>query len=237
MGDAFGTTRWSLVLQARSEDPERAREALSELCRTYWFPLYALVRRRIRDADEAADLTQDFFVHLIEKRAIGRVDPSRGRFRSFLIASVKNFLANEHDRAAARKRGSGMKPVTFDGQEADCRYRGNVHAGWEQERAFDRQWALTVLGRALEHLRSEYAQAGRSREFEQLSPFLTGEGPDRPYRETAALLKMTEAGVKTAVHRMRRRYGKALREEVAATVADLNEVDAELRHLLAALEG
>ena len=191
MSDAFGTTRWSVVLAVRSEDPERAREALSELCRTYWYPLYALVRRRVHDADEAADLTQDFFVHLIEKGALRLADPTLGRFRSFLIASVKNFLANDHDRMAARKRGGGLKPVTFDGIEADRRYLGDAHAGWEQERAFDRQWALTVLHQAFEHLRSEHSRAGKAREFEQLSPFLTGEGGDRPYREVAASLETT----------------------------------------------
>ena len=236
MSDAFGTTRWSVVLAVRSEDRERAREALAELCRTYWYPLYALVRRRVRDADEAADLTQDFFVYLIEKGGLKRAEPARGRFRSFLIASVKNFLANEHDRTAARKRGGGLKPVTFDGAEAERHYLGDARAGWEQEKAFDRQWALVVLQRGFERLRAEYSRAGKTPEFEQLSPFLTGEGGDRPYREVAAILETTESAVKTSVHRMRRRYGQALRQEVAETLADPEETDAELKHLLAALE-
>ncbi len=236
MGDAFGTTRWSVVVAAQGGDPERAREALSELCRTYWYPLYSLVRRHVHDADAAADLTQDFFVHLIEKGALACVDPALGRFRSFLIASARNFLANEHDRTTALKRGGGLKTVTFDGDEADRRYRSEAHAGWDQDRAFDRQWALTVLHRALERLRSEYARAGRAGEFAHLSPFLTGEGANRPYQQVAASLQTTEAAVKTAVHRMRQRYGKSLREEVAATLADPDKVDVELRHLLAALE-
>jgi RNA polymerase sigma-70 factor (ECF subfamily) len=237
MAGGFGTTQWSLILAAQGEDPERAREALAEICRTYWYPLYCLIRRRGHGADEAADLTQDFFVHLIEKGALRVVDPALGRFRSFLLASVKNFLTNDHDRLAAGKRGGGLKPVTFDGDEADRRQWSDGHADWDPERYFDRQWALTVLQRALDRLRWEYAQAGRPGEFEHLSAFLTGEGREQPYRQVAASLEMTEAAVKTAVHRMRRRYGKALREQIAATVGDPEKVDAELRYLLEALEG
>jgi RNA polymerase sigma factor (sigma-70 family) len=235
--DAFRTTRWSQILAVKSGDPERAREALSQLCQTYWYPIYSLVRRRIGDPDRAADLTQDFFVHLIEKEILQRANPGLGRLRFFLMASLRNFLANDHDRSMARKRGGGLRPITFDEGEAESRYSRDAHSGWEPERAFDRQWALAVLERTIDRLRSRYARADKAKDFELLSPFLTDAGPDRSYREVAAALGTTETGVKTAVHRMRRRYARALREEIATTVDDPAEIELELRHLQAALEG
>jgi RNA polymerase sigma factor (sigma-70 family) len=232
----FGTTHWSLILALKDAEPERTRQALAELCRRYWYPLYSVIRRRVHDADQAADLTQDFFLHLIEKDALRRADPALGRLRSFLIASVKNFLANERDRAVARKRGGEARPVTFDEMEADRRYQVDARAGWDQERAFDHQWALTVLRRALARLRSEFEANGRAAEFDHLCPFLTGDGGERPYREIASSLGTTEAAVKSAVRRLRRRYGETLREEIAETLSDPGDCEAELRYLLAALE-
>jgi len=181
MAGDFGTTQWSLVLAARTDDPGRARTALSELCRIYWYPLYAFVRRQVRDANEAADLTQGFFVHLLEKDVVRQADPALGRFRSFLLASVKNFRSNERDRESAGKRGGGAKLIpldALDALEAEGRYAAQAVARGTPEDDFDRQWALVVLHQAMERVRVEYAGSDRSREFEQLSPYLTADAPD-----------------------------------------------------------
>ncbi len=235
MAGDFGTTQWSLVLAVRTDDPDRARAALSELCGIYWYPLYAFVRRQVRDASEAADLTQSFFVHLLEKDVLRRADPALGRFRSYLLASVKNFLSNERDREAARKRGGGVEAISLDVLEADRRYQAQAVARGTPEDDFDRQWAHVVLQQALEHVHAEYRKGDREREFEELSPYLTADAPDTPYQHVAERLAMSEAAVKTAVHRMRKRYGRALREEIAQTTCEPSEVDAEIRHLLAVL--
>jgi len=176
MAGDFGTTQWSLVLAVRTDDPDRARAALSELCRIYWYPLYAFARRQVRDASEAADLTQGFFVHLLEKDVLRQADPALGRFRSFLLASVKNFLSNERDRESARKRGGGVKPISLDALEADRRYQAHTITRGAPEDDFDRQWAHVVLQQALERVHAEYLKGDRAREFDE---------PTRPTRRTS----------------------------------------------------
>ena len=231
----FATTNWRLVLATRTEHSERRREALSGLCELYWFPLYAFIRRRGHSPDEAADLTQAFFLHLIEKHALASADPSLGRFRGFLLVSLKHFLANEHERRTALRRGGGRVDLPLDLDDLERRYRTTTTDA-SPERLFDRQWALTMIERALDRLRTQYrGDIDRAREFEVLSVFLTEESAAN-YSEAAARLQKNEGAVRTAVHRLRRRYGEALRQEVAETLGDPGEVDAELRFLFSALE-
>jgi RNA polymerase sigma-70 factor (ECF subfamily) len=232
----FTTTRWTMVLGARSASAERREAALAGLCGAYWAPIYAYLRRRGHDADAAADLTQSFFRHLIETRALDTVDPSLGRFRAFLLASVKHFVANAREHEGALKRGGGWTRVEFDPPDLERRYVEARSTGLDPEQAFERQWAATVLERAVARLGAEHEAAGRAREFAALSGYLTSDaGEDRPYRDVAAGLEMSEAAVRTAVHRLRQGLGRALREEVQDTVGDQSAADAELRHLLALL--
>lgn len=220
----------------RTADVEHRRQALAQLCEAYWSPLYSFVRRRGYGPDDAADLTQNFFAHVIEKGALAGVDPSLGRFRAFLLASIKNFLANEWDRTVARKRGGGWVRVPFEPPDLERRYVALRSGEFDPERLFDREWALTVLDRALARLRVQQAEAGKTREFDVLLGFLTSDsGEDRPYRDVAASLGMSEVAVRAAVHRLRVRFGTVLREEVSETVGDAGAADAELRHILALL--
>lgn len=225
----FATTRWSLVAAAR----DRADEALADLCRLYWYPLYAYVRRRGHDAAEAEDLTQAFFARLLEKNGLASVTPTRGRFRSFLLAACQNFLANEHDRAQALKRGGG-RVVSLD--DADARYRREPDHGETPERLFERRWALELLDRALRRLREEYERKGKARLYDALKGTLAGDAA-APYAALANELGLTEGAVKTAVHRLRGRYAELLREEIGETVAAPAEIDDEVRALFRALGG
>lgn len=230
MPGAFSTTNWSLVVAAGKRDAT-SRAALEELCGLYWFPLFAFVRRRSGSADAALDLTQGFFAELLERNPLDRVDPSAGRFRSFLLASVKNYLSHERERSSAQKRGGGKAPIPLDADAAEERFA--IDPGHERtpEKLFEYHWAMTVLERVADRLAAEFAEAGKQREHRALAPFLTGGG--RGYREIAEELATTEGAIKMAVRRMRQRYGVLLREQVAQSVADPAEVDAELRHLLA----
>jgi RNA polymerase sigma-70 factor (ECF subfamily) len=232
----FETTRWTLVAGAQSTSAERRSAALSELCAAYWPPIYAFLRRRGYLAEDAADLTQAFFRHLIEKRAIDAVDPALGRFRAFLLASVKHFASNAREHAGAQKRGGGWARVEFDPPTLERKYDAVRSAGLDPEQAFERHWAATVLDRAVERLRAQQASAGRGREFESLSVYLTSDaGDERPYREVSVELGMSETAIRAAVHRLRQALGRALRDEVAETVGDAATAEAELRHLLALL--
>ncbi|ANM31697.1 hypothetical protein ABI59_22265 [Acidobacteria bacterium Mor1] len=232
---AFETTKWSLVLAAREPSDPSGREALAELCSIYWYPLYAFVRRRTGDADAARDLTQGFFADLLERSAFDRVDPAAGRFRSFLLASFKNFLSHERERAAAQKRGGGTSPVSLDADEAEERYRFEPADDRTPERVFERSWALAVLDQVSGRLRSELIEAGKAGQYDALSGYLTGEG-DKPYKQVAEELGTSEAAVKMAVRRLRQRYGTLLREEIAHTVTDEDQVDRELKHLLTTVQ-
>jgi len=238
----FATTRWSLVLQARDRPSPDSREALADLCRAYWYPLYALIRRRSRDGHEAQDLTQGFFARLLEKDFLDDVDPARGRFRAFLLAAVKHFLANEWDKDQAAKRGGGHRIVTldapsFDWDSGESRFLMEPSHELTAERLFERQWALALLDRVLNRLRDEHADAGKIAQFETLQPFLSTDRDAANYAGAAMKLNMTEAAVRVAAHRLRKRYRTLLRDEIAHTVATPEEVEDELRYLFTALKG
>ena len=227
----FATTRWSLVLEAGQRSSPKATEALPTLCETYWRPLYAYVRQRGHSVDDAQDLTQEFFVRHLDKQTLHVADPERGRFRSFLLASLKNFLTNEWRRDAAQKRGGERSAISLDFDEGESRYRLEPSHTQTPERIFERQWALTLLDRALTKLRAEFDAAGKTEHFGRLKVFLGGSKSTVPYRELGRQLDMSEGAVKVAVHRMRRRYRALLREEIQHTVAAPEDVDKELSQL------
>lgn len=220
---------------AAAADPRGAHEALAALCRAYWYPLYAFLRRQGIPCHDAEDLTQGFFAQLLAREALGHVDRAKGRFRTFLLASLKHFLADERDRATALKRGGGTPMIALDAATAEQRYALEPRDDLSPDRLFDRRWALAVIERALERLRAEYAVAGKAALFTELQPALTAGGRARSYSEIGAALAMEEGAIKVAAHRLRQRYGAALRSEIAETVASPSEVTAELRQLLDAL--
>ncbi|MDX1501309.1 MAG: sigma-70 family RNA polymerase sigma factor [Thermoanaerobaculia bacterium] len=235
MSARFATTQWSVVLAARDGSDTAARRALEGLCEAYWLPLYVYARRRGFDVEGAADMTQAFFADLIERRALRGVDPEKGRFRSFLLVSFRNFLSHEWDRLETLKRGGGATTVSLDASEAERRFRDEPAAELTPEQAFERRWGLTVMERAMGRLESESRRGDDGpRVFEELRPYLTG-ADERSYREASDRLSMSEGAVKTAVYRLRKRYGGLLREEIADTVADPGQVDDELRHLLSVI--
>jgi len=231
----FVTTHWSVVLTAGRIDTTRARAALEQLCRNYWHPLYAYVRGAGYSREEAEDLTQEFFARLLAHKSVARADPARGRFRSFLLASLKHFLANEWEKARALKRGGGVQVLPLEFDTAETRYAPPVAAGDSPDRAYDRQWALSLLDVVLGRLRREYRHAGREEMFAGLKDTLSGGRSEIPYRELGARLGLSEGAVKLAAHRLRQRYRELLREEIANTVAVPEEVDEELKHLFVAL--
>lgn len=235
-GTRFETTRWSVVLAARGSDPERAKAAMSTLCGQYWFPLYAFLRSRRHSPEEAEDLTQGFFAHLLEKESLRHVDPGRGRFRGFLLASCKNYVADQRTRGQAKKRGGGEVPLSLDREDAEGRLRYEPIDDLTPERIFERQWALAVIERALANLRERYESAGKAEHFDVMKVFLSGEKRPMPHSEVAERLGLSELAVKVAVHRLRKRFRDSLHDEIAQTVSGESEVDDELRALYAALE-
>jgi RNA polymerase sigma-70 factor (ECF subfamily) len=229
----FPTTRWTLVVAAGDPQRKEARSALADLCENYWYPLYAYLRRRGYAADEAQDLTQEFFVRVLEGRYLDRADPEKGRFRSFILTSLKFFVADEGDRQRALKRGGGaVVPLEFSSGEE--RYRREPAHHETPERIFERRWALSLLDRVVEKLRNEFVQHGRPEHFERLKVFLLGHS-DAPYAELAREINTSEGALKVAIHRLRKRYRELFREEIADTVADPAEVESELRYLAAVL--
>jgi RNA polymerase sigma-70 factor (ECF subfamily) len=224
-----------VVLAAGDPASPQAHEALATLCQTYWYPLYSYVRRQGHDPDHAQDLTQEFFARLLEKDFLGQIDRERGRFRSFLLAACKHFLANERDRARAQKRGGGRQPLSLDLRTAEDRYRLEPAHTATPDRLFERRWAITLLTEVLNQLRTEFAGTDRGPWFDRLKAFLTGEKAETSYQQTAAELGMTVGAVKVAVHRLRRRYRELLREEIARTMNAQDDVDEEIRHLFTAL--
>ena len=235
--EPLAATRWTLVLAAaRMDGAEPAMRALTELCQTYWPPLYACIRSQGSDPHQAEDLTQAFFARLLEKNYLADADPGKGKFRSFLHASLKHFLANERDRDRALKRGGGRPLIALDALSDEARDRMEPADHDTPDKAFDRQWALTVLDLALKRLRAEYTGTGRERLFEALKPFLTGDAPALSHAEIAAKCGLTEGAVKVAAHRLRRRYREVLREEIAQTVTTPEEVEGEIRELFAAFQ-
>jgi RNA polymerase sigma-70 factor (ECF subfamily) len=230
----FVTTHWSVVLAAGQADPAAAHSALEELCRTYWFPLYAYVRRRGHPPEESEDLTQEFFLRLIDKQSLRLADSTRGKFRSFLLTSLKHFLINEWEKARAAKRGGAQsfQPVAWE--DAENRYLAEPARDLTPDQLFDKRWAVTIVERAQHRLREEYVEANKLPLFEQLQGHVWGDGA-AGYAESAARLDTTEGALRIAAHRMKERFRDLLREEVAHTAASADEVDGELRYLVSVL--
>lgn len=232
---SFATTRWSRVLAAAGADPAAQRAALEDLCRAYWYPLYAYARRRGADRHRAEDLVQGFFAALLEKDWVADADPARGRFRAFLVTAFGRFDAKEHEKDVAAKRGGGRVALGLDFDDGESRFAREPADTLTPERAFERRWALTLLSRALARTEADLAADPRTGFAAALLPFIGGPGDARPYAEIAARLGMTEGAVKVAVHRLRARYREHLRAEVRDTVSDEAAVDEEIAHLVAAV--
>jgi len=231
----FRTTRWSVVLAAGQESsPDRA-EALAVLCEAYWHPLYVFVRRHGHNAMDAQDLTQAFFTRLLERDDFAGLRPERGRFRAFLLASMRHFLANEWDRSKAKKRGGDIRHFSIDFPRGENRYLAETADTRTPESVFDREWALALLELVHKKLREQYAQKGKANQFEKLKDLLTANSPAESYDRIAEDLEMTEGAVRVAVHRLRRRFAELLRSEIAETVSEEDEIDSEIRFLFTAL--
>ena len=232
---SFLTTRWSVVRGAVGADEPRARAALEQLCEAYWKPLYGFARRRGMGPEDAADSTQAFFARLLEKRDVGGADPARGRFRAYLLGAFKHHLANEAERERAAKRGGGVAPLRLDFEAAEAGLRLEPVDPRTPERAFERDWALAVLGRAFARVEADYRRRGRAPLFEALRGTLVPGGEVASYREVAEGLGQSEGAVKVAAHRLRRAFRTELRAEIAETVEDEAALEAELAHLIEAL--
>jgi RNA polymerase sigma-70 factor (ECF subfamily) len=230
----FNETHWTMVLAAGQKD-SRAKAALEELCRIYWYPLYSFVRRQGHGKNDAEDLTQEFFARLLARDDLATVDREKGKFRSFLLASMKHFLANEWDRTQAQKRGGGKRILSINLEDSELKYAMEPTHVITPDKLYDRRWAMTVLEQVMAKLRNEMRAEGKTDQFEQMKEFLAGNKGDVRYAEVAENLGLSEAAVKTAVHRLRKRYRHLLIAEIADTVETQQDVEQELRHLLAAL--
>ena len=236
-GNWFTTTHWSLVLNARDPASPLATEALEKLCRTYWYPLYVYARRQGRDDETAKDLTQGFFARLLEKNYLAQVQREKGKFRSFLLASLKHFLADEWDKARAQKRGGGQTLISLDDSTGENRYRLEPVEAMDAEKLFERRWALTLLEQARARVQEEYLKAGKAGLYDHLKAFESGDQNASSYAQVAAELGLTESAIKSAIFRLRQRYRELVREEVANTVESPAEVDAEIRYLISVISG
>ncbi len=232
--DVFATTHWTVVLAAGHRSAPQADAALEELCRTYWYPLYVYVRRHTSTREDAEDLTQSFFARFLEKNYLEGLSSDKGRFRAFLLAALKHFLANEWDRANRLKRGGGIAPLSLDWQDADTRYQIQPADNLSPDKLYDRAWAVTLLERVIGRLRQECVLEGKAKLFDTLKPFLMAGKGAIPYGDAAAALELTEGAVRVAVHRLRRRYRELLREEIAQTLSDPAQADEELKALFSA---
>jgi RNA polymerase sigma-70 factor (ECF subfamily) len=229
---SFNTTHWSIVLACGEEvDSDRARQALASLFQTYWYPLYAYVRRRGYDEQDAKDLVQGFCLHLQEKHALAKADRDRGKFRTFLLSSLQNFLGHEYERSRAQKRGGGRELIRLDAEEADARYRLEPVESTTPETIFEKRWAHALLEQTVSDLRAEFVSRGKARLFDGLSPFLTSDVRETSYQTAAEQLGLRLSAVKTTIHRLRRDYRSKLREEIGRTVSSPEEIDDELLHL------
>ena len=228
----FHTTHWSVVLAAGRDSSADARKALDQLCRVYWYPLYAYVRRSGHSPADAQDLTQEFFAHFLEKQHFRHADPQRGKFRNFLLTSLRNFLAHEWERSKAAKRGGGHIHISWDQTSAEDRYGLEAVSELTPDKVFEQRWALALFQQALLRLRDECAADGKADLFAHLKGFLSDKPEEGAYAEAANALKMSTGAVTVAVHRLRQRYGELVREEIAHTVADPAEVQEELRYLV-----
>jgi DNA-directed RNA polymerase specialized sigma24 family protein len=233
----FATTHWSVVLAAGRADTPQATAALEELCRTYWYPVYAYIRRQVDSPEAAEDYTQEFFARLLAKDYLCAVQSQRGRFRWFLLCAVKRFLINEHEHARAAKRGGKHEHLPFDGAIAEGRYGLEIASDTTPDKLFDRAWAMTLLTRVHRLLEEEYALEAKAELFERLHVFLSGDGAEVTYAQTGAELRMTDGAVRVAVHRLRRRFRELLRAEVAQTTRTRAELEEELRELRAIFAG
>ena len=234
-GSDFATTHWSVVVAAGHQNVPQADAALAELCKIYWYPLYAYVRRRTDDVHEAQDLTQAFFEYLLDRRPFESADPARGRFRAFLLTACKRFLINEWDKRCAAKRGGGRRPVSLDFDSGESKLGLVAVDMLTPEQVYEQQWAITLLQRVMDQLRGEYDAKDRGRHFETLKQFLAGSPPHTTYAEAARALGISETTAKVAAHRMRKRYRELLRAEIAQTVQRPVDIDDEIRELFAML--
>jgi DNA-directed RNA polymerase specialized sigma24 family protein len=229
---AFATTHWSAVLAARGHDSPGATAALEELCQTYWYPLYAYLRRTGWSADDAQDLVQGFFLHLLEGEILRSIEREGGRFRSFLLATLKHFVSDQKDKARAQKRGGGRRLIPWDLAEAEQRLERDASEDESPDRLFDRRWASALLDRAMDRLRQECALSGKNALFAGLKGFVSGERSQASYADVAIQASLSVSALKSAIFRLRRRYHELVREEVLQTLADPGELKDELRHLL-----
>ena len=235
--ERFTATHWSVVLTAGEGDSSRARAALETLCRAYWYPLYAFVRRMGQSPHDAEDSVQGFFARCLERNYLASAQKEKGRFRSFLLLALKRYLAKEREKSRAHKRGGGQKAIALDGLTAEQRYALEPAEHLSADKLFERRWALTLLEQVLSRLRDEQAAAGRREAFEEFKEFLLAGGRGTPYQEVATRLRLSEGAVKVSVHRLRQRYRELLEEEIGNTVASPQEVEEERRYLLAVLSG
>jgi RNA polymerase sigma-70 factor (ECF subfamily) len=233
-GDIFATTHWTVVLAAGRRHTPQSDGALEELCRTYWFPLYAYVRRRGHNKEDSEDLTQAFFARFLEKNYLAGLNAERGRFRAFLLASLKHFLANEWDKSQRQKRGGGVTPLSLDWQTADTQFQVAAANEPSPDQAFDREWALALLAKVIGRLQTECEKDGQGKQFAELKIFLTAGKGAVPHADAAKKLGMDETAVRVAVHRLRKRYRALLRDEISQTLADESQVDDELQALFGA---
>jgi len=231
----FTTTHWSVVLTAGEEQSPQAAQALATLCRTYWYPLYAYIRRRGYSPEDAQDLTQEYFARLLKRNYPAQADRAKGKFRSFLLLTLNHFLSDDHERATTRKRGGGQPTVSLDGLNSEDRYRLEIADELSPEKLFERRWAQTVLDQALARLQAEFVADGKAEHYEILKAFEPGEQKTVSYAEAAVQLGVSESAVKSLVHRLRQRHGELVREEIAHTVSTAAEIDEELRYLIAVI--
>jgi RNA polymerase sigma-70 factor (ECF subfamily) len=229
---AFAATQWTRVFLAREGKSTEARKALGDLCQAYWYPLYAFIRRCGYTREDAQDLAQEFFARLLTRNWLAQVDESKGRFRSFLLAALKHFLANELDKARALKRGGAQRFISLDGVTAETRYQLEPAHSESPDKIFERRWAIQLLEKALVALQQELAKEGKGAVFDELKDCLAGSRESIPYAELAPRLGVTVGTLKVMVHRFRGRYRELLREEVSRTVAESTQIESEMRHLL-----
>jgi RNA polymerase sigma factor (sigma-70 family) len=234
-GDIFITTRWTVVLAAADRDAPEAERALEEICQTYWFPLYAYIRRRGHPPEDAEDLAQEFFRQLLEHHWIGDVDRAKGRLRAFLITALKHFMAKEWRKASAQKRGGLQRTLSLDSSIAESRYASTATPGTDAEALFDREWALTLLDLTFNRLEQEYLNAGKADLFARLKEGLVMTHQAINYPELSAYLRMTEGAIRVTIHRMRKRFRELYRAEIAQTLPPGADLDDELRHLAESL--
>ncbi|HEU5078575.1 MAG TPA: ECF-type sigma factor [Opitutaceae bacterium] len=228
----FEPTRWSVVLESAKSEAPGARSALAELCKAYWQPLYAFARRRGYDHHRSQDLIQGFFLSLIASKSLSRVDPHKGKFRSYLLASLQNHMASEHTRETAQKRGGGMHFVSLDDQDAGVKFDSTQYANtMPAEVVFEREWAVAAVEAALARLEEDFAKRGKREVFLALKPYLIGDQPQGAYDETAAALNLSPGAIRTGVHRLRHEFRLQLRREVAKTVESPDQIEDEMRHL------